>query len=414
MDASKITTLNNSVASEKESSSRASGNDSSKGSSGFRDVLESSGEKSSNEIDGLGVKDKSSSVSAGGEFRVHERSSEIGKLIITGPQSVNLVSRIDPSETDQMPGLLGRESEVDGESVELMKSVMLGFWHPSDHNKETQIRFPVATSTGSNSSLTLPQSEAHDKALWAKIDLADLSSRQEMALNRMKDVDALSRASDFSLSDSNVGNSRESLTSVANQNFLTEKYVRDFNIANNSLTVDSGGEVGMQQQSSTRDETNQEASGEQQDKDSSGSGEDPRNFAFEQWRERFVEALGEKLALGIREGSWDFKINLQDLNLGLVSITIRSNNEGLIGEIRPENELITKTIAESVAKLEDMLRQGVTQTDNKSVKISVIRDVSETDVDLDPKMNIIEFGPDDFAGSMFHGMKTDDGVDLFV
>ena len=86
----------------------------------------------------------------------------------------------------------------------------------------------------------------------------------------------------------------------------------------------------------------------------------------------------------------------------------------MIGEIRPENELITKTIAESVAKLEDMLRQGVTQTDNKSVKISVIRDVSETDVDLDPKMNIIEFGPDDFAGSMFHGMKTDDGVDLFV
>lgn len=414
MDASKITTLNNSVASEKENSIRTKNNDLSKGSSGFKDVLEGSSEKVWNETDGLGASDKSRSVSAGGELRVHERSSEIGKLIITGPQSVNIVRKTDRSESDQMPGLSGHVPEVESESAELMKSVMLGFWHSADPDKETQTRFPLPTNAGISSSLTPPQSEAHDKALKAKIDLADSSSHQETALARRKELDALSRSSDFAPSDSGVGNSRESLTSLANQNFLTEKYVRDLNIANNGLTIDSGNEVGTQQQSSTREETNQEARGEQQARDPSRSGEDPTNFAYEQWREKFAEALGEKLALGIREGSWDFKIDLQDLNLGLISISIRSTNEGLIGEIRPDNEQITKAITDSVAKLEDMLRHGVAQADNKSVKISVIQNASERDVDLDPKMNIIELGPDDFARSMSTGLKTDDGVDLFV
>ena len=159
----------------------------------------------------------------------------------------------------------------------------------------------------------------------------------------------------------------------------------------------------------------------------SGQGEQPATFTqnnpalneeaqnkaqqYREWSERFSEMLGTRLAVAVREGSWSVQLDLDAMDLGSVAIQLHAGKDGIQGSVTSSDPVVRQVLAESLPKLQAALESALSdKLDNPAVSLSLGANQhpsAET-------FKTITLSAQELAQALPADFKAGDGLNVFV
>ena len=170
-----------------------------------------------------------------------------------------------------------------------------------------------------------------------------------------------------------------------------------------------------------------EFANQQQSGQRSGQGEQPATFTqnnpalneeaqnkaqqYREWSERFSEMLGTRLAVAVREGSWSVQLDLDAMDLGSVAIQLHAGEDGIQGSVTSSDPVVRQVLAESLPKLQAALESALSdKLDNPSVSLSLGANQHPSA----EAFKTITLSAQELAQALPADFKAGDGLNVFV
>ena len=170
-----------------------------------------------------------------------------------------------------------------------------------------------------------------------------------------------------------------------------------------------------------------EFANQQQSGQRSGQGEQPATFTqnnpalneeaqnkaqqYREWSERFSEMLGTRLAVAVREGSWSVQLDLDAMDLGSVAIQLHAGKDGIQGSVTSSDPVVRQVLAESLPKLQAALESALSdKLDNPAVSLSL----GENQHLSAEAFKTITLSAQELAQALPADFKAGDGLNVFV
>ena len=357
---------------------------------------------------------------------LHDRSREIGRVILTGGDQTGQDSQLTQFMRDH--GL------SEGGMAGYMKQTMLGVgaavYKTSDEPGPLPVQelgeLPVttapvdaaliepnlaATALGAASvpSQSLDTTNGVSSATLAKPEAA-LSSEAKVLPNA---------ASELPIPMSNEALADQALQPVSTKELLTAQWPQ---VADDQRQAAAAQAAALESGELDIEFANQQQSGQR-----SGQGEQPATFTqnnpalneeaqnkaqqYREWSERFSEMLGTRLAVAVREGSWSVQLDLDAMDLGSVAIQLHAGKDGIQGSVNSSDPVVRQVLAESLPKLQAALESALSdKLDNPAVSLSLGANQHPSA----EAFKTITLSAQELAQALPADFKAGDGLNVFV
>lgn len=359
------------------------------------------------------------------QLELHDRSREIGRVILTGGANTAQDSQLtqfmrdhgfseggmagymkqtmlgagaavaqassegSPSPIQELSELPGLPPLIDDAPIELNMAAALG-------------AVPASSQTADNINGLNPVTASKPESLVAGEAKLAVNAPPEMPLPAPTDAvieDALMPASTKEILTAqwpqlNEDNKQTSMAQAASQ----ESSDLDMEFSNQQQ---SGQRSGQGDQSGTIAQNNSASNEEAQSKAQQ----------YREWSERFSEMLGTRLAVAVREGSWSVQLDLDAMDLGSVAIQLNAGEDGIQGLVTSSDPAVRQLLADSLPKLQAALERVLSdKVDSPTVSLSLGAGQKPSTEEF----NTITLSAEELAQALPADFKAGDGLNVFV
>lgn len=357
---------------------------------------------------------------------LHDRSKEIGRVILTGGDQTG--------QDSQLTQFMRDHGFSEGGMAGYMKQTMLGAGAAVAKTSDEPGPLPVqelgeipvttapvdavliepnlaATALGAAS---IP-SQPLDTTNWASTSTpvkpeAALSSEAKVLPNV---------ASELLIPMRNEALADQALQPVSTKELLTAQWPQ---VADDQRQAAAAQAAALESGELDIEFANQQQSGQR-----SGQGEQPATFTqnnpalneeaqnkaqqYREWSERFSEMLGTRLAVAVREGSWSVQLDLDAMDLGSVAIQLHAGEDGIQGSVTSSDPVVRQVLAESLPKLQAALESALSdKLDNPAVSLSL----GANQHPFAEAFQTITLSAQELAQALPADFKAGDGLNVFV
>ena len=359
------------------------------------------------------------------QLELHDRSREIGRVILTGGANTAQDSQLTQFMRDHgfseggMAGymkqtMLGAGAAVAQASSEISPSPIqasseLPDLAPLIDDAPTELNMaaalaavPVSTQTVDSINGLNPVTASKPEGLVAGEAKLAVNAPLEVPLPAPTDAvieDALMPASTKEILTAqwpqlNEDNKQTSMAQAASQ----ESSDLDMEFSNQQQ---SGQRSGQGDQSGTFAQNNSASNEEAQSKAQQ----------YREWSERFSEMLGTRLAVAVREGSWSVQLDLDAMDLGSVAIQLNAGEDGIQGLVTSSDPAVRQLLADSLPKLQAALESVLSdKVDSPTVSLSLGAGQKPSTEEF----NTITLSAEELAQALPADFKAGDGLNVFV
>ena len=143
---------------------------------------------------------------------------------------------------------------------------------------------------------------------------------------------------------------------------------------------------------------------------------------YQAWADKFGEVLGQKLALAMKQGSWNVRLNLNPASLGPVGINLEVREQSIEGQIAANDANVRQLLTDSLPRLRMALESLYSQAESVNIDLaeqdagtsgsdSDTKEAEEIEVMLDLTSDV--FGSEGVGGGGSDNILRD-GLDVFV
>ncbi|MEC9132317.1 MAG: flagellar hook-length control protein FliK, partial [Pseudomonadota bacterium] len=357
---------------------------------------------------------------------LHDRSREIGRVILTGGDQTG--------QDSQLTQFMRDHGFSEGGMAGYMKQTMLGAGatvaktsdEPGPMPVQELGEIPVTTDpldaaliepnlaamalgAASISSQPLDTTNGVSSSTLVKPEAA-LSSEAKVLPNAASDLPILMR---------NEALADQALQPVSTKELLTAQWPQ---VADDQRHAAAAQAAALESGELDIEFANQQQSGQR-----SGQGEQPATFTqnnpalneeaqnkaqqYREWSERFSEMLGTRLAVAVREGSWSVQLDLDAMDLGSVAIQLHAGKDGIQGSVTSSDPVVRQVLSESLPKLQAALESALSdKLDNPAVSLSL-----GTNQHLSAEaFKTITLSAQELAQALPADFKAGDGLNVFV
>ena len=357
---------------------------------------------------------------------LHDRSREIGRVILTGGDQTG--------QDSQLTQFMRDHGFSEGGMAGYMKQTMLGAGAAVAKTLDDPGPLPVqelgelpvttapvdaaliepnlaATSLGAASVLSQPLDTTNgvSSSTLVKPEVA-LSSEAKVMPNAALELPIPMR---------NEALADQALQPVSTKELLTAQWPQ---VADDQRQAAAAQAAAVESGELDIEFANQQQSGQR-----SGQGEQPATFTqnnpalneeaqnkaqqYREWSERFSEMLGTRLAVAVREGSWSVQLDLDAMDLGSVAIQLHAGKDGIQGSVTSSDPVVRQVLVESLPKLQAALESALSdKLDNPAVSLSLGANQhpsAET-------FKTITLSAQELAQALPADFKAGDGLNVFV
>ena len=138
---------------------------------------------------------------------------------------------------------------------------------------------------------------------------------------------------------------------------------------------------------------------------------------YQAWTQRFGEVLAQKLALAVKDGNWNVKLNLNPASLGPVGVDLQVRDGGIEGQIAASDPNVRQLLGDSIPKLRQSLEALMGEQGGVNIELGDGRDrgmkrENEQEIELSMDLLADEFVPS--QQDMASGNILRDGLNVFV
>ena len=357
---------------------------------------------------------------------LHDRSREIGRVILTGGDQTG--------QDSQLTQFMRDHGFSEGGMAGYMKQTMLGAGAAVAKTLDEPGPLPVqelgelpvttalvdaaliepnlaATSLGAASvpSQPLDTTNGVSSSTLVKPEAA-LSSEAKVLPNAASDLPILMR---------NEALADQALQPVSTKELLTAQWPQ---VADDQRQAAAAQAAALESGELDIEFANQQQSGQR-----SGQGEQPATFTqnnpalneeaqnkaqqYREWSERLSEMLGTRLAVAVREGSWSVQLDLDAMDLGSVAIQLHAGKDGIQGSVTSSDPVVRQVLSESLPKLQAALESALSnKLDNPAVSLSL----GENQHLSAEAFKTITLSAQELAQALPADFKAGDGLNVFV
>ena len=358
-------------------------------------------------------------------LELHDRSREIGRVILTGGTH--------PGQDTQLTQFMRDHGFSEGGMAGYMKQTMLGAGAAVAHSASEPNPLPVQELGDLSISATLVETALAEPNIAVPV-IGTVSVANQTADNANglgsstlpKPETALH--SEVKLAPNTVPEPpmpvrtetliEEALMPASTKEILTAQWPQ--------VSDEQKHTAAAQAAAQESGELDVEFANQQQSGQRSGQGEQPatptQNLAsneeaqsraqqYRDWSERFSEMLGTRLAVAVREGSWSVQLDLDAMDLGSVAIQLHAGKDGIQGLVTSSDPQVRQLLADSLPKLQAALESALSdKVDNPAVSLSL----GASQKPSTEEFKTITLSAQELAQALPADFKAGDGLNVFV
>ena len=145
-----------------------------------------------------------------------------------------------------------------------------------------------------------------------------------------------------------------------------------------------------------------------------GPSGDERADERDNWRNRLVDLVQEKVSIALKEGFWSVKLNLRSLGFDSVKVVLYSENGEMRGEIYSADPQIRELLNASLKKLQEELSSVLSSENYAAIDIKIVTQPSNRFTQYPSNLREIDINASEILASTPNRPKLDDGLDVFV
>ena len=348
-------------------------------------------------------------------LHIHERSEEIGRVILTGapnsPINDQKSNHFEPDPNEYLARFIGEQKDQENDLASHIRQAMVGGLTTGTPEKG------LDSSSKENLNTKFSNENVHQKI---GIDTVNAREPENRFLRASLDVKSelgghgLKSETGESL-DSRVISARD--LQGANAHNQTELRINrgldslaqplQSSLETDSMTHTSNQRFGDESSNQNHGRENQGHRGDHPYRDQA-----QENYA--NWKESLAELVEEKVTIALREGFWSVKLNLDAVGLDPIDITLKSDENGIQGQIYASDPSTRDLLNRSLHKLSKELENSFARNGEIRIEIEVLdgkRDKTDWE---ETETRFIAITASELLKKAQMPIKSGDGFDIFV